>query len=106
MHLDVVVDDLDAAEAERARARGDEARAPAGDDLPGVPRPGRPPVLPLHQLSAGGDTWRRTGLPPPNAPFRPGAVPSRVALAACQLSPYSLSSCSGGGSGSTPSHDA
>ena len=50
MHIDVVVDDLDAAEVEVIAHRGHQARAPARDDVQGVPRPGRSPVLPVPQL--------------------------------------------------------
>ena len=49
MHLDVVVDDLDAGGGGRARARRDQARAPARHDVPGLPRPGRPSVLPVRR---------------------------------------------------------
>ena len=37
--------------ARRAGSRGDEARAPAGHDVPCLPRPGRPPLLPLPGLA-------------------------------------------------------
>ncbi len=50
MHLDVVVDDLDAAEPLVLDRGGDQGRAPAGHHVPGVPRPGGAPVLPLPQL--------------------------------------------------------
>ena len=53
MHLDVVVDDLDAAEAAVLALGATKHDAPAGHDLPGLPRPGRPPVLPVPQLTSG-----------------------------------------------------
>jgi hypothetical protein len=36
------------------RARRDQARIPAGHDLPGIPGPGRASVLPLHELTQAG----------------------------------------------------
>ena len=58
MHLDVVVEDLDAAERPTADLGGDQGGGPAeADDVPGVPRPGRAPVLPLRRLR-GQRLWK------------------------------------------------
>src|SRR5690606_23035097 len=49
----------------RARPRRPQGRAPTGHDVPGVPRPRGPPVLPLPPVTAAGDrlVWWR-GLDP------------------------------------------
>ena len=66
MHLDVVVDDLGTRGGGGARARRGQARVPAGHDLPRLPRPGGPPVLPLR-----GVTPLRPGTRPvPGSPMR------------------------------------
>ena len=50
-HLDLTVDDLDAAHRPGARARRDAARRPAGGEVAGPARPRRPPVLSLPALA-------------------------------------------------------
>ena len=45
LHLDFLVPDLDEGEAHVALNRREEARVPAGNHLPGLPRPGRSSVL-------------------------------------------------------------
>ena len=50
-HLDIIVDDLDTGEA-RALAVGGVTAERRWQDVPGLCRPGRPPVLP-HRLEAG-----------------------------------------------------
>ena len=64
MHLDVVVDDLDAGEAAVLALGATQARVPAGHHLPRLPRPGGPPVLPVR------------GLTPQPAGARPARPPS------------------------------
>jgi hypothetical protein len=56
MHLDVVVDNLDDAEA-AVLARCEEACASARYHVPGVPRPRRPSVLPLRGLRPPSSPW-------------------------------------------------
>ena len=52
MHLDVEVDDLDEAEAAVLQLGASQARSPTGDELSGLRRPRRTPVLPLLGLNA------------------------------------------------------
>ena len=78
VHLDIEVDDLEAAGGPRRRRRGGPGRAPAPGRRPGLPRPGRPPVLPLgqHRLAVGvPGAFVRLGLVPP-AGVVPVLVPS------------------------------
>jgi catechol 2,3-dioxygenase-like lactoylglutathione lyase family enzyme len=51
LHLDIEVDDLDAAGAHAVAAGRGPGRVPAPGGRPGLPRPGRPPVLPLGRLA-------------------------------------------------------
>lgn len=50
MHLDLEVDDLDTAVAHAVDVGATPGRVPAAERRPGVPRSGRPPVLPLPGL--------------------------------------------------------
>ncbi|RZU75431.1 hypothetical protein EV384_3972 [Micromonospora kangleipakensis] len=50
MHLDVIVDDLDAAEAAVLDLGATKHPHAARYLLPGLPRPGRSPLLPLREL--------------------------------------------------------
>ena len=59
IHLDVMVEDLDAAEPKVLEPRRDQTRPAARHHLPGLPRPGGPPVLPLRRLSGAGQ-WSGT----------------------------------------------
>ena len=54
MHVDVLVEDLDAAEAEVLRL-GATRQTRRRQDLPGLHGPQRPPVLPGPDLNAGPD---------------------------------------------------
>ena len=58
MHLDVIVDDLDAAEAAVLELGGTKHEHQPGTIVPGLPRPGRAPLLSLRGLAAAAwNTW-------------------------------------------------
>ena len=72
LHLDIEVDDLGAASAAGARARGHPGRVPTPEGRAGAPRSRRSPVLPLgRHLMTALDTVRRIALDLPGAYEQP-----------------------------------